>query len=58
LNYTETEATDTNKQWENFKHAITTAAKETLGILKQQPRKRWISDKKHNTNRTKKEIQT
>jgi hypothetical protein len=46
LKYRETETTDTNQQWENFKHAITRAAKETLGILKQQPRKRRISEKK------------
>ena len=45
MNYTETETTDTNQQWENFKHAITTGANETLGILKQQPRIRWISEK-------------
>jgi len=31
LNYTETETTDTNQQCENLQHAITTAAKETLG---------------------------
>ena len=42
----ETETTDTNKQWEKLKYAITTAVKETLGKLKQQPRKRWISEKK------------
>jgi hypothetical protein len=62
LNYAETETTDTNKQWENLKHAITTAAKETLGRLKQQPRKPWISEKnitpieqrrKHNYNKNK-----
>jgi hypothetical protein len=35
LNYTATEATDTNQQWENLKHAKTTAAIETLGKLKQ-----------------------
>jgi hypothetical protein len=34
LNYTETETTDRNQQWENLKHAITTAAKETLVKLK------------------------
>ena len=28
-----------------LKHTITTAAKETLGNLKQQPRKPWISEK-------------
>ena len=44
LNYTET--TDTNQQWANLKYAITTAAKETLGKLQQQPRKPWISEKK------------
>ena len=44
LNYTVTETTDTNQQWENLKHA-TTAAKATLGKLKQQPRKPWISEK-------------
>jgi len=39
-----------------LKHAITTAAKEALGNLKQQPRKPWISEKKkHNPNRTKQE---
>jgi len=43
LNYTETEPTDTNQQWENLKHAITMAGKEILGKLKQQPRKLWIS---------------
>ena len=37
MNYTET--TDTNQQWENIKYAITTAAKETLRKLQQQPRK-------------------
>jgi hypothetical protein len=46
LNYTETEEiTDTNQQWENLKHAITTAAKETLRKLKQQQKKPWISEK-------------
>jgi hypothetical protein len=45
LNYTGTETTDTNDQWETLKHAITTAAKETLEKLKQQPRKPWISKK-------------
>ena len=44
LSYTET--TDTNQQWANLKYAITTAAKETLGKLQQQPRKPWISEKK------------
>ena len=43
LKYTET--TDTNQQWENIKYAITTAAKETLRKLQQQPRKPWISEK-------------
>ena len=45
LNYTQTETTDTYQQWENLKHAITTAAKETVGKLKQQPRRPWISEK-------------
>ena len=34
LNHTETETTDTNQQWENLQHAITTTAKETLENLK------------------------
>jgi len=46
LNYKETEPTDTNQQWKNLKHAITMAGKETLGKLKQQPTKLWISKKK------------
>jgi len=41
----QTATTNTNQQWENVKYAITTAAKETLGKLKQQPRKPWISEK-------------
>jgi len=45
FNYKATETTDRNQQWDNLKHAITTAAKETLGKLKQQPRKLWISEK-------------
>ena len=45
LNYTETETTHTNQQWKKLKHAITTAAKETLGILKQHPRKQEINEK-------------
>lgn len=45
LNYTEAETTDTNQQWENLKHAITRAAKETLRKLKQKTRKPWISGK-------------
>jgi hypothetical protein len=45
LNYTETETTNTNQQWENVKHAITTAAKEALGKLKEQPRKAEICEK-------------
>jgi hypothetical protein len=45
LNYTETETTDTNQQWEDLKRAVTTAARKTLGNLKQQPRKAWISEK-------------
>jgi hypothetical protein len=32
LNYTETEKRDTNQQWENLKHAITTAAKGIMEI--------------------------
>jgi hypothetical protein len=28
-----------------LKHAITTAEKETLGKLNQQPRKTWVSEK-------------
>jgi len=46
LNYTTTEATHTNQQWENLKCAITTAAVENLGKLKQQTRIPWISEKK------------
>jgi hypothetical protein len=49
LNYTETKTTNTNQQWENVKHAITTAAKETLGKLKQQTRKAEICKKKKKT---------
>jgi hypothetical protein len=45
LNYRETETADTNQQWVNIKQAITTASKETLGKLKQQPRKPRISEK-------------
>jgi hypothetical protein len=47
LNYTETETetTDVNQQWEVLKHAIATVARETLGKLKQRPRKSWISEK-------------
>jgi len=41
-----------------FKNTITTAAKDTLENLKQQPRKPWISEKNRNPNRTKKETQT
>jgi len=36
LNYTRTEARYKSQQWENLKHAITTAAIEILGKLKQQ----------------------
>ena len=43
LNYSET--TDTNQKWENLKHTMKTAAKDTLGELKQQPIKPWISEK-------------
>jgi len=46
LNYTETEATHTNQQWENLKQAIITAAIDILGKLKQQTRIPWISEKK------------
>jgi len=48
----------TNQRWENLKHAITTAVKDTLGKLKKQPRKPWIIEKIHNPNRTKQETQT
>jgi len=30
---------------ENLKRAVTTAPKKSLGILKQQPRKPWMSEK-------------
>ena len=53
-----TETTDTNQQWENFKYAITTAAKKTLGKLQQLPSKPWISEKNRNCNRKKKKTQT
>ena len=47
MKYAETEIkrTDTNLQWENLKHVNTTASKEKLGKLQQQPRKPWISEK-------------
>ena len=45
LNYTETEMTGTNHQWENIKHVITRGAKEILGKLKQRHRKLWVSEK-------------
>jgi len=47
VKYAETEIkrTDTNLQWENLKHVNTTASKEKLGKLQQQPRKPWISEK-------------
>jgi hypothetical protein len=44
LNYTETETTDTNQQWEILKLLVPKAAKQTLGKLKQRPRKPWISE--------------
>jgi len=52
LNYTDSIYKSTMGE---LKHTITTAAKETLGNLKQQYRKQWISGKNHNPNRTKKE---
>jgi hypothetical protein len=57
LNYTETDNIYTSTMGE-LKHTKTTAAKETLGNLKQQPRKPRISEKNHNPNGTKKETQT
>jgi len=58
LIYKKTETRDTNQQWENLKHAIKTVAKESLGKLKQQPRKWWISERNHNHNGTTEEAQT
>ena len=45
MNYTETKTTDKNQQLKNLKHAITTAPKETLEKLQQQPRKPCISER-------------
>ena len=43
MNYSET--TDTNQKWENLKHTMKTATKDTLGELKKQPIKPWLSEK-------------